>query len=196
MSGEQLIHSAHAESEPPDVAHRAFANTCAVRGDDDNRLGHRQCEGARRRAQSRAPDRHNSRARKTRTCSWSAPTTSGITALCTDSAGASSPTWSPVSRRGSPRSSRSSASATGRLLRGRNASSSRSVLAPGSGEHADGVSFEVPVPTRIIVKGIDKEKVGQVAADIRKLRKPEPYKGKGVRYAGERVLRKAGKAAK
>ncbi len=60
----------------------------------------------------------------------------------------------------------------------------------------EGVTFEVPVPTRIIVKGIDKEKVGQVAADIRKIRKPEPYKGKGVRYAGERVLRKAGKAAK
>jgi large subunit ribosomal protein L6 len=60
----------------------------------------------------------------------------------------------------------------------------------------DGVTFEVPTPTRIIVRGIDKEKVGQVAADIRKLRKPEPYKGKGVRYAGERVLRKAGKAAK
>ena len=60
----------------------------------------------------------------------------------------------------------------------------------------EGISFEVPVPTRIIVKGIDKEKVGQVAADIRKLRKPEPYKGKGVRYANERVLRKAGKAAK
>jgi large subunit ribosomal protein L6 len=60
----------------------------------------------------------------------------------------------------------------------------------------DGVTFEVPVPTRIVVKGIDKEKVGQVAADIRKLRKPEPYKGKGVRYAGEHVVRKAGKAAK
>jgi large subunit ribosomal protein L6 len=60
----------------------------------------------------------------------------------------------------------------------------------------EGVTFEVPVPTRIVVKGIDKEKVGQVAADIRKIRKPEPYKGKGVRYAGERVLRKAGKAAK
>jgi len=59
-----------------------------------------------------------------------------------------------------------------------------------------GISFEVPVPTRITVKGIDKETVGQVAADIRKLRKPEPYKGKGVRYAGEVVLRKAGKAAK
>jgi large subunit ribosomal protein L6 len=60
----------------------------------------------------------------------------------------------------------------------------------------EGITFEVPVPTRVIVKGIDKEQVGQVAADIRKLRKPEPYKGKGVRYAGERVLRKAGKAAK
>jgi len=63
-------------------------------------------------------------------------------------------------------------------------------------EAPDGITFEVPVPTRIVVKGIDKEKVGQVAADIRKLRKPEPYKGKGVRYAGERVVRKAGKAAK
>ena len=51
-------------------------------------------------------------------------------------------------------------------------------------------------PTRIIVKGIDKEAVGQVAANLRKLRKPEPYKGKGVRYAGERVVRKAGKAQK
>jgi large subunit ribosomal protein L6 len=60
----------------------------------------------------------------------------------------------------------------------------------------EGITFEVPAPTRVVVKGIDKEKVGQVAADIRKLRKPEPYKGKGVRYANERVLRKAGKAAK
>jgi len=60
----------------------------------------------------------------------------------------------------------------------------------------EGVTFEVPTPTRIVVKGIDKEKVGQTAADIRKLRKPEPYKGKGIRYAGERVIRKAGKAAK
>ena len=60
----------------------------------------------------------------------------------------------------------------------------------------DGISFEVPAPTRIAVRGIDKEKVGQVAADLRKLRKPEPYKGKGVRYAGEVVLRKAGKAGK
>ena len=67
---------------------------------------------------------------------------------------------------------------------------------PVSVEAPEGVTFEVPAPTRIIVKGIDKEAVGQVAANIRKIRKPEPYKGKGVRYAGERVLRKAGKAAK
>jgi large subunit ribosomal protein L6 len=60
----------------------------------------------------------------------------------------------------------------------------------------DGVTFEVPVPTQIVVSGIDKEVVGQVAADIRSIRKPEPYKGKGVRYQGERVLRKAGKAGK
>jgi large subunit ribosomal protein L6 len=59
-----------------------------------------------------------------------------------------------------------------------------------------GITFEVPVPTRVIIKGIDKELVGQVAANIRKVRKPEPYKGKGVRYAGEIVARKAGKAAK
>src|ERR1700736_5985174 len=60
----------------------------------------------------------------------------------------------------------------------------------------EGITFEVPAPNRISVRGIDKELVGQVAANIRKLRKPEPYKGKGVRYAGEHVQRKAGKAAK
>ena len=59
-----------------------------------------------------------------------------------------------------------------------------------------GITFEVPEPTRIIVSGIDKEQVGQVAADIRKVRPPEPYKGKGIRYAGEYVRRKAGKAGK
>src|SRR5213082_270111 len=63
-------------------------------------------------------------------------------------------------------------------------------------EAPEGVTFEVPQPTRITVRGIDKEIVGQVAANIRKVRKPEPYKGKGVRYAGEVVQRKAGKAAK
>ena len=60
----------------------------------------------------------------------------------------------------------------------------------------DGITFEVPVQTRIIVKGIDKELVGQVAANIRSIRKPEPYKGKGVRYLDERILRKAGKTGK
>ena len=60
----------------------------------------------------------------------------------------------------------------------------------------DGITFEVPAPNRIVVSGIDKEAVGQVAADIRAWRKPEPYKGKGVRYLGEHVQRKAGKAGK
>ena len=60
----------------------------------------------------------------------------------------------------------------------------------------DGITFEVPAPTRITVQGADKQLVGQVAADIRKIRKPEPYKGKGIRYSDERVLRKAGKSAK
>ena len=60
----------------------------------------------------------------------------------------------------------------------------------------EGITFEVPEPTRIIVSGADKQVVGQVAADIRSHRKPEPYKGKGVRYLGEYVARKAGKAAK
>ena len=65
-----------------------------------------------------------------------------------------------------------------------------SVVAPA------GITFEVPAPTQILVKGTDKETVGQVAADIRAIRKPEPYKGKGVRYKGEYVARKAGKAGK
>jgi large subunit ribosomal protein L6 len=60
----------------------------------------------------------------------------------------------------------------------------------------DGITFEVPAPNRIVVSGIDKEAVGQVAADIRAWRKPEPYKGKGIRYAGEQVRRKAGKTGK
>jgi len=60
----------------------------------------------------------------------------------------------------------------------------------------EGIEFEVPAPTRITVRGFDKQLVGQVAADIRKIRKPEPYKGKGIRYANEHVLRKAGKSAK
>ena len=59
-----------------------------------------------------------------------------------------------------------------------------------------GIEFEVPSPTRIVVKGVDKELVGQTAAEIRSIRKPEPYKAKGIRYEGEYIRRKAGKAAK
>jgi large subunit ribosomal protein L6 len=61
-------------------------------------------------------------------------------------------------------------------------------------EAPDGITFEVPEPTKIIVSGIDKALVGQVAANVRRVRPPEPYKGKGIRYAGEQVRRKAGKA--
>jgi large subunit ribosomal protein L6 len=59
----------------------------------------------------------------------------------------------------------------------------------------DGISFDVPQPTQVIVKGTDKQVVGQTAAEIRKVRPPEPYKGKGIRYAGEHVRRKVGKRA-
>jgi large subunit ribosomal protein L6 len=59
----------------------------------------------------------------------------------------------------------------------------------------DGIEFEVPIPTEVVVKGVDKALVGQVAAEIRGIRPPEPYKGKGVRYSGEQVRRKAGKTA-
>jgi large subunit ribosomal protein L6 len=58
-----------------------------------------------------------------------------------------------------------------------------------------GIAFEVPVPTQVVVKGIDKQMVGQTAAEIRKVRPPEPYKGKGIRYEGEYVRRKVGKRA-
>lgn len=59
-----------------------------------------------------------------------------------------------------------------------------------------GIEFDVPQPTRITVRGIDKELVGQTAAEVRAIRKPEPYKAKGIRYEGEHIRRKAGKAAK
>jgi large subunit ribosomal protein L6 len=62
-------------------------------------------------------------------------------------------------------------------------------------EAPPGIEFEVPVPTQVIVRGIDKQAVGEIAAQIRKARPPEPYKGKGIRYAGEHVTRKIGKRA-
>jgi large subunit ribosomal protein L6 len=59
----------------------------------------------------------------------------------------------------------------------------------------DGITFEVPVPTQVVVRGISKQRVGEIAAQIRKWRPPEPYKGKGIRYEGERVQLKVGKRA-
>jgi large subunit ribosomal protein L6 len=80
-------------------------------------------------------------------------------------------------------------------LRGRKLEMALGYSHPVSVEAPEGIEFEVPQPTEIIVRGIDKQLVGQVAADIRKRRPPEPYKGKGIRYRGEQVLRKVGKRA-
>jgi large subunit ribosomal protein L6 len=80
-------------------------------------------------------------------------------------------------------------------LKGKNLELALGYSHPVSIEAPDGIEFEVPQPTEIIIRGIDKQLVGQVAADIRKRRPPEPYKGKGIRYRGEHVLRKVGKRA-
>jgi large subunit ribosomal protein L6 len=80
-------------------------------------------------------------------------------------------------------------------LRGKNLELALGFSHPVSVEAPEGIEFEVPQPTEIVVRGIDKQLVGQVAADIRKRRPPEPYKGKGIRYQGEQVLRKVGKRA-
>lgn len=80
-------------------------------------------------------------------------------------------------------------------LKGKNLELALGFSHPVSIEAPEGIDFEVPQPTEIIVRGIDKQLVGQVAADIRKRRPPEPYKGKGIRYRNEQVLRKVGKRA-
>ncbi|HXF32416.1 MAG TPA: 50S ribosomal protein L6 [Solirubrobacterales bacterium] len=80
-------------------------------------------------------------------------------------------------------------------LKGRNLELALGFSHPVSIEAPEGIEFEVPQPTEIIIRGIDKQLVGQVAADIRKRRPPEPYKGKGIRYRDEQVLRKVGKRA-
>src|SRR6478735_8588455 len=80
-------------------------------------------------------------------------------------------------------------------LKGKNLELALGYSHPVSIEAPEGIEFEVPQPTEVIVRGIDKQLVGQVAADIRKRRPPEPYKGKGIRYQDEQVLRKVGKRA-
>jgi large subunit ribosomal protein L6 len=80
-------------------------------------------------------------------------------------------------------------------LKGRNLELALGYSHPVAIEAPEGIDFEVPQPTEIVVRGIDKQLVGQVAADIRKRRPPEPYKGKGIRYRDEQVLRKVGKRA-
>jgi large subunit ribosomal protein L6 len=80
-------------------------------------------------------------------------------------------------------------------LRGRDLELALGYSHPVSVKAPDGIDFEVPMPTRIVVRGASKQQVGEVAAFIRKQRKPEPYKGKGIRYEGEYVARKVGKRA-
>jgi large subunit ribosomal protein L6 len=80
-------------------------------------------------------------------------------------------------------------------LKGKNLELALGYSHPVAIEAPEGIEFEVPQPTEIVVRGIDKQLVGQVAADIRKRRPPEPYKGKGIRYRGEHVVRKVGKRA-
>jgi large subunit ribosomal protein L6 len=80
-------------------------------------------------------------------------------------------------------------------LRGRDLELALGYSHPVSIKAPDGIEFEVPLPTRIVVRGASKQQVGEVAAIIRKQRKPEPYKGKGIRYEGEYVARKVGKRA-
>jgi large subunit ribosomal protein L6 len=80
-------------------------------------------------------------------------------------------------------------------LKGKNLELALGYSHPVAVEAPEGIEFEVPQPTEIVVRGIDKQLVGQVAADIRKRRPPEPYKGKGIRYRGEHVARKVGKRA-
>jgi large subunit ribosomal protein L6 len=80
-------------------------------------------------------------------------------------------------------------------LRGRDLELALGYSHPVSVKAPDGIEFEVPLPTRIIVRGASKQQVGEIAANIRKQRKPEPYKGKGIRYEGEYVARKVGKRA-
>ena|SRR5437867_9066311 len=80
-------------------------------------------------------------------------------------------------------------------LRGRSLELALGYSHPVRVDAPEGIEFEVPVPTQVIVRGIDKQAVGEIAARIRKARPPEPYKGKGIRYAGEQVSRKVGKRA-
>ena len=101
-----------------------------------------------------------------------------------------------ASPRDTRRASRSTASATGPQKQGNDLELAVGFSHPVKKTAPQGIEFEVPQPTRITVRGIDKELVGQVAAEIRAIKKPEPYKAKGIRYEGEHIRRKGGKAAK
>ena len=162
-------------------------------------VGHgqpRHREGPARHPHADDASRHADRSARTARSAWSAPTTRACTAACTGSRARWSPTWSPASRTGSRSSCRSWASATAPRSRARTSRSRRATRTRSLVPVPEGIEFEVPTPTQIVVRGNDKQAVGEIAAKIRKIRKPEPYKGKGIRYEGEYVRKKAGKAAK
>ena len=156
----------------------------------------RDGQRAARRARAAGSRADADRAGGRRSSSSRGRPSAATTARCTASRARWSRTWSRASRRASRSTSRSRASATARRCSGTdlelNVGYSHPVV---DRRRAPGITFEVPTPTEIVVKGIDKQQVGQIAAEIRKVRPPEPYKGKGIRYEGEYVRRKVGKRA-
>ena len=101
-----------------------------------------------------------------------------------------------MSPRATPRRWRSSASATASQLKGNTLEFALGYSHPFIIEAPEGITFAVETPTKFSISGIDKQKVGQISANIRRLRRPDPYKGKGVRYEGEQIRRKVGKTGK
>ncbi len=125
-----------------------------------------------------------------------ARTTSGPRAPCTDSPARWWPTWSRASRTGYEKGLEIVGTGYRVAAKGTDLEFQLGFSHPVLVKAPEGISFQVDSPIKFKVQGIDKQQVGEVAANIRKLRKPEPYKGKGVRYEGEVVRRKAGKAGK
>ena len=149
----------------------------------------------KRRALRAHPARHHGRAGGRGARSSRARPTAASTAPCTGSRARSWRTWS----RASPTATQKTLEIQGvgyrAALKGKDLELALGYSHPVPIKAPDGIEFEVPQPTRVIVKGISKQLVGEIAANIRKQRPPEPYKGKGIRYEGEYVARKVGKRA-
>ena len=141
------------------------------------------------------PPRHHRRAGGRARSSSRARPTAASTARCTGSTARSWPTWSRASPTGYAKTLEIQGVGYRAALKGKDLELALGYSHPVPIKAPDGIEFEVPQPTRVIVKGISKQLVGEIAANIRKQRPPEPYKGKGIRYEGEYVARKVGKRA-